>query len=199
MTSRCTRSAFRFGRLALPALLACAACRQPSESATASTRESPVVAPSTDTHGAPPAPSADPPSAAAGADLVDVSGDDCTASALVYTHPPGDTTAAGIPFVNDGCFADRIFLGIDGVRRELKRRENVPLGEGGPYSAGDLRARVTRGRLVRRTVSYRPPDAECSGEGETQYWAVYQARVVVTSSRGARAFTGTLERDECIR
>src|SRR5207237_10071496 len=98
-----------------------------------------------------------------------------------------------------GCLADRIFLGVDGVRGELTRRENVPLGEGGPYAAGDVRAQVTRGKLLRRTVSYRPTDAECSGEGESQFWAVYEASVRVSSPRGERTFSGTLERDECAR
>jgi hypothetical protein len=190
-------------RLVWAALLVFVGCRDTSDpgSVVSSTHDSPVDGGAAQSRSPAAAPSAAPPAAppAPSTDLIDVSGDDCTASSLVYTHPPGDTTAAGIPFVNDGCFGDRIFLGVDGVRRELTRRDSVPLGEGGPYADGELRAEVTRGKLLRRTVDYRPPDADCSGEGETEFSAVYEAKVRVWSPRGERSFSGTLQRTECAR
>jgi hypothetical protein len=126
-------------------------------------------------------------------DLVDVSGDDCTASLLVYNKPPSQWTAAdpGIAFVNNGCYGDRIFLGVDGSRRELKRSENLPLGTGGAYSDGEYRVLVKRGREVSRVEYPCPPDDPCD-PNERRYDAVYEAQVRVWSSNGSWTINGTL-------
>jgi hypothetical protein len=126
---------------------------------------------------------------------IDVSGDDCTASALVYDRrlTSADAPAAGTPFINDGCFGDRIFLGIDGERRELTRAENVPLGTGGEYSDGEYRVLVTRGRNVyRREV----PDGEC-GEPEREYAMAYDAHVRIRGEGRSWSIDGTLRLSEC--
>ena len=129
---------------------------------------------------------------------LDVSGDDCTASAFVYDRPPGDSVK-GTPFINDGCFGERIFLGMDGTKRELTRAENVPLGTGGEYSDGKYHVQVIRGPLVRRVLDYRPPDAECSGDGESEYSATYAATVRIRSRDRSWLIAGTLLQTECLR
>lgn len=133
--------------------------------------------------------------------LLDVSEDDCIDSQFVYDKPPAEASPAnpGIAFINDGCYGDRIFLGINGERRELKRAENVQLGEGGAYSDGQYRVLVERGRLARRAVVYGPPDAFCHGEaeGEWEYDVTYEARVRIWSGTSAWTIDGALNRAEC--
>lgn len=128
--------------------------------------------------------------------LMDVSGDDCTASALVFAgrHANADSAVA---FINDGCAGDRIFLGIAGSRRELKRAANVPLGTGGAYSDGEYHVLVQRGRPVARTVVASPPDAFCPEPDQREYAAAYEATVRISSSAGSWTLAGTLRRDEC--
>ncbi len=128
-------------------------------------------------------------------DTIDVSGDDCTASALVYDRrlTSADAADAGTPFINDGCFGDRIFLGIHGVRRELKRAEDVPLGMGGEYSDGEYRVLVTRGRNVHRREI---PDGECA-EPEREFAAAYDAHVRIRGEGRSWIIDGTLLRSEC--
>ena len=131
-------------------------------------------------------------------DPVDVSGDDCTASAFVYDTPPARALdGEGIPFINDGCFGDRIFLGIHGARRELKRAENVPLGTGGEYSDGEYRVLVKRGAAVRRVADAGSPEETCHEPGEREYGVTYPAEVRVRSSRGSWLVNGTLRETEC--
>jgi hypothetical protein len=126
-------------------------------------------------------------------ELFDVSGDDCTASLLVFSKPPSQRTEAdpGIPFVNDGCSGDRIFLGVEGTRRELKRREDLPLGTGGEYSDGEYRVLVTRVREVSRRDFPCPPDAPCE-PGEMLHDAVYEAQVRIWSGSRSWTIAGTL-------
>jgi hypothetical protein len=127
---------------------------------------------------------------------MDVSGDDCTASALVFAGRHGNPDSA-VAFINDGCIGDRIFLGIAGSRRELKRAANVPLGAGGDYSDGEYRVLVQRGRSVSRTVVASPPDAFCPEPHQREYAAAYEATVHIASSAGSWTVAGTLRRDEC--
>ncbi len=126
-------------------------------------------------------------------ELFDVSGDDCTVSVLVFSKPPSQRTAAdpGIPFVNDGCYGDRIFLGVDGTRRELKRREDLPLGTGGEYSDGEYRVLVKRVREVSRREYPCPEDAACE-PGEMLHDAVYETQVRIRSGSGSWTIDGTL-------
>jgi hypothetical protein len=131
---------------------------------------------------------------------IDVSGDDCTASVLVYDKPPpeadkpfSELTEAdwGTAFINDGCAGDRIFLGIDGARRELKRSEERPLGEGGVYSDGEYRVLVKRGRMLRREELC-PPGAECHAPERREYDVMYEAQVRIWSRSGSWSIDGTL-------
>ena len=128
--------------------------------------------------------------------LMDVSGDDCTASALVFAGRDANADSA-VAFINDGCIGDRIFLGIAGSRRELTRAANVSLGSGGAYSDGEYRVIVERGRSVSRTVVASPPDAFCPEPDQREYAAVYETTVRITSSAGSWTVAGTLHRDEC--
>lgn len=128
--------------------------------------------------------------------LMDVSGDDCTASALVYAGRHANPDSA-VAFINDGCIGDRIFLGIAGSRRELKRAANVPLGSGGAYSDGEYRVLVQRGPSISRMEVARPPDAFCPEPDEREYAAAYEATVRIWSSAGSWTVAGTLRRDEC--
>lgn len=127
--------------------------------------------------------------------LGDVSADDCTASVLVYDAPP--PADSGTAFLNDGCWGERVFLGIDGQRRELRRAEDLPLGTGGPYSDGVYRVTVTRGDLARRQVAARPPDAACPEPTDTEFEAAYAARVEIRGPRGRWTINGTLRQGEC--
>jgi hypothetical protein len=131
--------------------------------------------------------------------LMDVSGDDCTASVLVYDRPPSTPAAAdsGVAFINDGCAGDRVFLGIDGARRELKRAQELPLGSGGAYSDGDLRVLVKRGRMAFRTLAHAPPDADCADPLHREYEAAYEARVQIGSGSRSWSIDGTLRQSEC--
>jgi hypothetical protein len=126
-------------------------------------------------------------------DPIDVSGDDCTASTLVYDKLPSEFTGAdpGVAFINDGCSGDRIFLGFDGSRRELTRAEDLSLGLGGEYSDGELRALVKRGRNTFRDGPCSPGDDSCDPE-DPSYVAVYEARVHVWSGRRSWVVDGTL-------
>jgi hypothetical protein len=128
--------------------------------------------------------------------LMDVSGDDCTASALVFAGPHANPDSA-VAFINDGCAGDRIFLGIAGSRRELRRAANVPLGTGGAYSDGEYRVIVQRGRAIARTEVASPPDAFCPEPDQREYAAAYEATVRISSSAGSWTLFGTLRRDEC--
>lgn len=130
---------------------------------------------------------------------VDVSGDDCTASVLVYDRPPPKAADAepGVAFINDGCSGERIFLGIDGARRELRRAEDRPLGSGGTYSDGEYRVLVERGRIVRRGEVARPPDAFCPEPAEREFDASYEARVRIWSKTASWSVDGTLLQNEC--
>jgi hypothetical protein len=132
---------------------------------------------------------------------MDVSGDDCTASSFVYDRPPprGGDTIQGTPFINDGCYGERIFLGIGGERRELRRNDGHELGEGGAYSDDEYVVLVKRGRMVRRVVIARPPDADCPSEGEVEYDVTYAAEVQVWSRSPSWKLNGTLWRTECAR
>ena len=126
--------------------------------------------------------------------LIDVSGDDCTASTFVYDRPPAESTLEdpGIPFINDGCFGDRIFLGIDSTRRELKRAENLSLGEGGAYTDGEYRVLVTRGQTVVRDEVC-PPGTACHDSGGWEYYGKYAAQVRIWSKSGSSwTIRGTL-------
>jgi hypothetical protein len=131
--------------------------------------------------------------------LIDVSGDDCTASAFVYDAAPSPRTVdSATPFINDGCFGDRIFLGINGERRELRRPENVPLGTGGEYRDSIYRVVVRRGRLVSRAAANAPPEAQCQDSTHTELELVYEAEVVIAARGvGARTLRGTLLEPGC--
>jgi hypothetical protein len=176
-------------RLAALALLACAGCARPDERMM-STHDTPLEQPAP-----PPARPEEPPAAELPREprLFDVSGDDCTASALIYASPP----APRVAFVNDGCFGERIFLGVDGVRRELTRSQNVPLGEGGEYSGGGWRAVVSRGRRLSRSGGSPADDDECAGDGEHEYLLVYEVTVRVRDAARELVIPGTLEQTEC--
>lgn len=139
-------------------------------------------------------------------DFVDVGDDDCIASTLVYDRPPAASSAEepGIAFVNDGCAGDRIFFGFDGTRRELTRAEAAEslLGEGEAYADSVFQARVTRGRLVERPVRATGDAADCPGydgplDALTEYAAVYEATVEVTSGQSSWRVDGTLRQMEC--
>jgi len=126
--------------------------------------------------------------------LIDVSGDDCTASALIYDRPPGGAAAGpGVAFVNDGCAGDRIFLGFGGTRLELRRSEDGPLGTGGAYSDEHLRVEVVRGREVRRAEVAEP---QC-GSGGREWEVSREVRVTITAGELSWVIDGTLEDGEC--
>jgi hypothetical protein len=130
--------------------------------------------------------------------LIDVSGDDCTVSSFVYDAPPGAELASATAFINDGCFGDRIFLGINGERRELRRAENTPLGTGGEYSDSIYRVAVKRGRLISRTVDYEYPDAQCQDSTHKELTLLHEAEVVIAASGvGERTIQGTLWEPSC--
>jgi hypothetical protein len=132
--------------------------------------------------------------------LIDVSGDDCTSSAFVYDATPssGRDLDSATAFINDGCVGDRIFLGINAERRELRRAENVPLGTGGEYSDSIYRVRVRRGRLVSRSVVYEHPDAQCPDSTHKELELVYDAEVVIAArGLGSRTIQGTLREPGC--
>jgi hypothetical protein len=124
---------------------------------------------------------------------IDVSADDCTATNLVWDKPPArfSDQNPGTPFISDGCFGDRIFLGIHGSKRELKRAENVPLGTGGEYSDGEYRVLVQRGPTLFRHESACGPDDPCQ-PGSVVVDAAYAARVRIWSKSGSWDVTGTL-------
>ena len=128
--------------------------------------------------------------------LMDVSGDDCTASALVYDAPPA-SSIRGTPFINDGCSGDRILFGIDGTRRELTRPEDVPLGEGGPYSDAEYRVSVVRGPIFVRDTIPAGDESVCNDPSTREYESVYQARVLVRSAADSFAIDGALTATEC--
>lgn len=133
--------------------------------------------------------------------LVDVSGDDCTVSVLVYDKPPADATPAGdrgTPFINDGCWGKRIFLGINGERRELTRAEDVPLGLGGPYSDDEYRVLVQRARTVSR-VEFTEEEGEISCEPPRgrKYNVVYEMDVRISSAEGSWSIDGATYDVEC--
>jgi hypothetical protein len=127
---------------------------------------------------------------------VDVSGDDCTASAFVYDrrYPKADGQELGTPFINDGCIGDRIFLGIHGMRRELTRKEDVPLGTGGPYSDGEYRVLVTRGRTLFR---HEIEDPQCAEPSTREYDVAYEANVRIWGKGQTWSIDGTLRTGEC--
>jgi hypothetical protein len=129
--------------------------------------------------------------------LMDVSGDDCTASALVYDKPASQATRGdrGTPFINDGCFGERIFLGIDGERRELTRAQDHPLGLGGAYSDGRYRVLVKRTRLASR-VKIVDNEEECGGDPRA-YYVVYDVDVGIWSRGESWHVDGALYDVEC--
>jgi hypothetical protein len=130
--------------------------------------------------------------------LMDVSGDDCTASALVYDRPSAEATAAdpGTAFLNDGCAGDRVFLGIDGERRELTRAEDAPLGTGGPYADGAYALTVVRRALATRVAG---DDTECHDPAASMFDLAWDVEVRIRARSGA-AWTvdGTLREWECV-
>jgi hypothetical protein len=133
--------------------------------------------------------------------LMDVSGDDCTASVLVYDKPPAEANPPedpGTPFINDGCWGKRIFLGINGERRELTRAEDVPLGLGGPYSDDEYRVLVQRARTVSR-VELTEEDGEISCEPPRgrKYDVVYEMDVRIWSAEGSWSIDGATYGVEC--
>ncbi|HEX2076903.1 MAG TPA: hypothetical protein VHG08_04315 [Longimicrobium sp.] len=132
---------------------------------------------------------------------MDVSGDDCTASVLVYDRPPSRATAddRGTPFINDGCWGKRIFLGIDGERRELTRaQEQLPLGLGGAYSDGEYRVLVKRGRIVSRVELTANEEGWCGGDpGARVYDTAYEVEVHIWSWRESWRVDGALYDVEC--
>ncbi len=131
-------------------------------------------------------------------DLMDVSGDDCTASVFVFDKPPVEGTAdKGTPFINNGCYGDRIFLGIDGERRELTRSENLPLGSGGEYSDGEYRVLVTRGRAVRRVLATEDQEITCDEPEGRVYFATYEADVLLRSGSRSWRIDGAIYDTEC--
>ena len=131
-------------------------------------------------------------------DLMDVSGDDCTASVFVFDRPPVEGTAdQGTPFINDGCFGNRIFLGIDGERRELTRAENLPLGLGGEYSDGEYRVLVTRGQNVRRVLATEEQEISCDEPEGRVYFTTYEADVLIRSRNRSWRIDGAIYDTEC--
>ncbi|HEU0015514.1 MAG TPA: hypothetical protein VFQ45_17660 [Longimicrobium sp.] len=132
--------------------------------------------------------------------LMDVSGDDCTASILVFDKPPGEATLEepGIPFINDGCWGGRIFLGIDGQRRELTRKEeSLPLGLGGAYSDGEYRVLVKRGKVFSRVGEPGETELPCQAPQATTYYVTYEVEVRIRSRRGSWTIHGALDDAEC--
>jgi hypothetical protein len=132
--------------------------------------------------------------------LMDVSADDCEVSVLVYDHSPAEgnpSTDLGTPFINDGCWGKRIFLGIDGERRELTRAEELPLGSGGAYSDGEYRVLVKRGRTLSRVESTEESEIFCDPPQGRKYFVAYEMKVHVWSANGSWVIDGGTYDEEC--
>ena len=132
--------------------------------------------------------------------LMDVSADDCVASVLVYDHPPAEGNPPhdlGTPFINDGCWGKRIFLGIYGERRELTRAEELPLGLGGAYSDGEYRVLVKRGRTLTRVEFTEESEISCDPPQGRKYAVAYEMEVRILSAKGSWIIDGGTYTEEC--
>lgn len=132
--------------------------------------------------------------------LMDVSADDCVVSVLVYDHPPTEGNPSrdpGTPFINDRCWGKRIFLGINGERRELTRADELPLGLGGAYSDGEYRVLVTRGRTLARVESTEESEISCDPPQGRKYKVAYEMNVRIRSARGSWVIDGATYDEEC--
>jgi hypothetical protein len=132
--------------------------------------------------------------------LMDVSADDCVASLLVYDHPPAEGNPSGdlgTPFINDGCWGKRIFLGINGERRELTRAQDLPLGLGGAYSDGEYRVLVKRGRTLSRVQLTEESEILCDPPQGRKYSVVYEMKVRIWSASGSWTIDGGTYDEEC--
>ncbi|HEV3051418.1 MAG TPA: hypothetical protein VGX50_14035 [Longimicrobium sp.] len=132
--------------------------------------------------------------------LMDVSADDCVVSMLVYDHPPAEGNPSrdlGTPFINDGCWGKRIFLGINGERRELTRAEELPFGLGGAYSDGEYRVLVKRGRTLSRVEVTEESEISCDPPQGRKYSVAYEMEVRIWSANGSWIIDGGTYDEEC--
>ena len=132
--------------------------------------------------------------------LMDVSADDCVVSVLVYDHPPAEGNPSedlGTPFINDGCWGKRIFLGINGERRELTRPDELPLGSGGAYSDGVYRVLVKRGRTLSRVEFTEESEISCDSPHGRKYSVAYEMKVRIWSAKGSWIIDGVTYDEEC--
>lgn len=134
-------------------------------------------------------------------ELMDVSADDCVGSLLVYDHPPAEgklSPVLGTPFINDGCWGGRIFLGINGERRELTRaEEELPLGLGGAYSDAEYRVLVQRGRTLSRVEFTEESELFCDPPQGRKYYVAYEMKVRIWSAKGSWIIDGGTYSEEC--
>jgi hypothetical protein len=130
---------------------------------------------------------------------IDVSGDDCIASALVFDQPPvaKRSPPGGVPFINDVCNGDQIVLGIRGQRLALKRQRDSPLGSGGAYTNQEFTVLVSRGKFAYRKVVARPPYVACHAPHHSEYVVAHQALVKIWSSNQSWTVNGTLWEGDC--
>jgi hypothetical protein len=132
--------------------------------------------------------------------LMDVSADDCVVSVLVYDQPPAAGNSSkdpGTPFINDGCWGKRIFLGIDGERRELTRAEELPLGLGGAYSDGEYRVLVKRGRTLSRVEFTEESEISCDPPQGRKYSVAYEMEVRIWSANRSWIIDGGTYDEAC--
>jgi hypothetical protein len=128
--------------------------------------------------------------------LMDVSADDCAVSVLVYDQPPvggNPSRDLGTPFINDGCWGKRIFLGIDGERRA----EELPLGLGGAYSDGEYRVLVKRGRTLSRVEFTDESEIFCEPPQGRKYSVAYEMKVRMWSAHNSWIIDGGTYDEEC--